>query len=435
MVKKNSTITCISAGVVIWTLCAATAVAEEPMPAEAEAAPGQRLAGKYIGFEPVVAADSAGRVVAAAIDQHSHRVLVWTSTDHGKTFALPQPTLAPPEALQHEADPLLQAVGGQFFLTLMAKQPKKRGTDGHLLNSADGGKTWKKMHMFPGGKGDVDRPICAFSPNGRRAAYFSAGRIEAMFSSDGGAMWVPAPSPVQPPDQGSNNPYSLTINDDGRTILSYIDRDCKLELAVTKDSGKTWRRHGFGSLTERGRSETPEKDAAGVTMWASGVALAQDGEGTVHALSARRVEKGDRVEVWYCNSKDGDSWSKPTQLSSSRAAIKAHPAIAAAGTRVHAIWLECEEGWCRVCYRGSLDGGKTWSEEITVSKPRRPSELMTAKGFRSFSGHYMGIAEDGRGGAHVVWGVMKPGLLKEGEGEIWHASIRLAGNLPDKTPR
>jgi hypothetical protein len=57
---------------------------------------------------------------------------------------------------------------------------------------------------------------------------------------------------------------------------------------------------------------------------------------------------------------------------------------------------------------------------------------MTEKGFRNFSGHYMGIAEDGRGVAHIVWGVMKRGLLKGGEGEIWHASLRLVGEVLEK---
>lgn len=434
MSKLNRFAALAVVGMAIGTVGEMVQAAENPNPVKVETTPAQRLMGEYIGFETVVAADREGRVVAAAIDQRTHRILVWTSSDRGKTFALPRPTLAPPEALQSEMDPTLQTVGGQFFLTLMANQPKKRGMDGYLLRSADGGKTWKKEHTFSGGKDDVDRPIVALSPDGRRAAYFCAGRIDAQFSSDGGRTWVRSPSPVQSPNQ-SSNPYCLAINDDGRTILSYIDRDRNLELAVTRDDGKTWRRHRFGSLTSRGSIDPPEVQTAGVTMWASGVALAQDGEGTVHALSAQRASKGNRVEVWFRSSKDGDSWSKPVQLSSSRAAIKALPAIAAAGTRVHAIWLECEEGWCRVCYRGSLDGGKTWSEPVTVSKPGRPSELMTEKGFRTFSGHYMGVADDGLGLAHVVWGVMKQGLTKAGEGEIWHASLRLVDTGPQKPAR
>ncbi len=179
--------------------------------------------------------------------------------------------------------------------------------------------------------------------------------------------------------------------------------------------------------------DPPEAEGIRETLWASGVALAQDGEGTVHALSAQRQDKGDQIDVWYRSSQDGDSWSKPVKLSSSRAAIKGFPAFTAAGTRVHAIWLECEEGWCRVCYRGTLDGGKTWSEPVTVSKPGRPSALMTERGFRTFSGHYMGVAEDGKGLAHIVWGVMKQGLIKAGEGEIWHASVRLVGTIQEQS--
>jgi len=125
------------------------------------------------------------------------------------------------------------------------------------------------------------------------------------------------------------------------------------------------------------------------------------------------------------------------QLSSSEATTKFYPAVAAAGTRVHAIWGECQDGWCRVCYRGSADGGKSWSSVINVSKPGRASDLMTDKGFRTFAGHYMGVADDARGAAHIVWGVQAPHhpLNQPGKGELWHASVRLVDEASDKLTR
>jgi len=58
---------------------------------------------------------------------------------------------------------------------------------------------------------------------------------------------------------------------------------------------------------------------------------------------------------------------------------------------------------------------------------------MAERGFRTFSGHYMGVAEDGQGLAHIVWGVMKQGLTKSGEGEIWQASVRLVGTIREQS--
>lgn len=45
----------------------------------------------------------------------------------------------------------------------------------------------------------------------------------------------------------------------------------------------------------------------------------------------------------------------------------------------------------------------------------------------------MGVAEDGQGLAHIVWGVMKQGLTKSGEGEIWQASVRLVGTIREQS--
>jgi hypothetical protein len=210
----------------------------------------------------------------------------------------------------------------------------------------------------------------------------------------------------------------------------------RLKLAFTRNGGKTWLAHDLGLQIERGATSA-EEEAAGVLMYASGAALALDGTGTVHALAAQPAGQGQLRHVWYRNSRDGDSWSKPMQLSSSGTAIKFYPAIAAAGTRVHAIWVECQDGWCQVCYRGSADGGKSWSSLIHVSKPGRASELMADKGFRTFAGHYLGVADDGRGGAHIVWGVTTPHqpLNQPGDGELWHAAVRLVDVASDKLTR
>jgi hypothetical protein len=359
---------------------------------------------------------------------------VWTSADKGKTFDLPRLVLPPEDKFTHQGDPCIQAVGpGRFFLTLMATRPSVGpGNYAYLLRSDDGGWTWKSRQKISADNFDVDRPIFAVSPNGRRAAAAFIGGgpapLQVLFSADGAATWTVAPTPLVRPKTGAN-PYAIVIDDTGRTIVSYsyIERKqmmYRLELGTTEDGGKTWQRHDLGRLADKNDS-TPQEEFAAVLMWATAAALARDGTGTVHALSAQRADKGDRIDVWYRASRDGKDWSKPVELSRSRAEVKAYPAMAASGQRVHAVWLVGEAGWCQVWYRGSIDGGKTWSDRVAVSRPGRATKLLTEKGFRSYSGHYMGIAEDGHGTAHAVWAVSEPGLPQSKQAEVWHTTVRL----------
>jgi photosystem II stability/assembly factor-like uncharacterized protein len=419
------------AGIALWFWCSIASAAEPGTP-KVQAAPGQRLPGEYFGFEPVVAADGAGQVVVAAIS--GREILVWTSADKGKTFGPPRHALPPGDKFTYQADPCIQAIGpGRFLLTQIASRPSvEPGMFTYLLRSDDGGRTWKSRQKISADKFDADRPIFAVSPNGRRAAAVFLGGgpspLQVVFSTDGAVTWTAAPTPLVRPKTGAN-PYAIVIDDTGRTIVSYIERKqmmLGLELGATEDGGKTWRPHDLGLLlTNERENSVPQEQSAEVQMWASGAALARDGAGTVHALSAQRADKEKRVDMWYRRSKDGKDWSKPIELSRSRAVVKVYPALAASGQRVHAIWLECAEGWCQVWYRGSSDGGKTWSDRVVVSRPGRATKLMTEKGFRSFSGHYMGIAEDGHGTAHIVWAVSEPGPPQGKQAEVWHTTVRL----------
>jgi hypothetical protein len=73
-----------------------------------------------------------------------------------------------------------------------------------------------------------------------------------------------------------------------------------------------------------------------------------------------------------------------------------------------------------------MDAGKKWSDRVALSKPGKATQLMTMKGFRTFSGHYFGVADDGRGTAHVVWAVA--GDQAKQRGEVWHTTVRLHRN-------
>jgi hypothetical protein len=408
--------------------------AAEARAPKVEARAAQRLGGKYSGFEPAVAADNDGHIVVTAMDGFTQRAVVWTSADAGKTFSSPHFPLPPPDERTRQGDLTVQSAGrGVFFLSLMAtRAPAEPGMFAYLLRSDDSGRTWKAARQLSAPRWDVDRPILAVSPNGRRAAVVfhgggGPGTLQVLFSSDGATTWTAAPVLLVGPKIGAN-PYSIVIDDQGRTIVGYEsirNQSYWLELGITEDGGKTWRHHDFGRLGAKIVEMDPQEEAAGVFGMFSGVALAQDGTATLHAMFARRGASGNQADVWYRRSTDAKAWSEPVRISSGRAPIKVFPALAASGTRVHAIWLECDDGWCRVCYRGSADSGKTWSELVTLSKPEQATSLVTQKGFRAFAGHYMGIAEDGRGTAHAVWAVSGGRGESAQPGEVWHASVQL----------
>jgi hypothetical protein len=423
-------------------------------PPTVAAGPARRLPGEYSGSEPVVAADGEGRVVVAAIDTltRESRIITWASADGGRTFGPPRARLADG---RHQGDPWIHAAGpARFLLSFMGTRGRSQAVRGHLLRSEDGGQAWKSTGDFGSGPATVDRPVFAVSPNGRRVAavsFWSGGLddppVNVRFSADGAATWAPVAwgrPPLEPPG-ASCLPTGVAIDDAGRTVVGYratngtraaSEQIYLLRLGVTTDGGRTWRRHDLGRLTDR--SASPAEEAANIYLEASQVGLAQGAAGAIHVLTAQKAEKANRADLWYRRSADGETWAEPRELSGNRAALKGYPAVTAAGERVHAVWLEYADGWCQVCYRGSADGGNTWSARTVVSVPREATTLMTEKGFRSFAGHYLGVAEDGRGTAHVVWAVgelTEPGGPVK-RGEVWHAAIRLGGiGQPDRPGR
>src|SRR5438046_6509666 len=102
----------VLSGIVIWNACGRAPAADEHNTIRAVVSPAQRLPGNRVGFEPVVAADGDGRVVAVASSFQGQGLLVWRSEDSGKTFASPQPAIVPENAVLHQGDPPLRAVGG-----------------------------------------------------------------------------------------------------------------------------------------------------------------------------------------------------------------------------------------------------------------------------------------------------------------------------------
>jgi hypothetical protein len=299
--------------------------------------------------------------------------------------------------------------------------------------SEDGGQTWKEEQVLQ--RVSADNTVLAISPSGSRLAVaFIKGPLAAVLRSDDrGEHWQKIPRILA---GGAVTPTAwisgLVVNDDGAIVAAWALRGAstfspedpksahKLVVSTTKDAGKTWKDLQLASYAD---SQVIPRGLEPGWIWASArVGLALDGAGAAHALYCYPAGDKKDYRLLYRRSTDLQTWSDPVSLSSGDADnFRGFPAIAAAGDRVHVTWMEGLGGLFNVWYRGSIDGGKHWSKPLRLSLPERPTDLLTARGFKEPGGHYMSLAEDGRGTAHAAWGVGQG----NSSGEIWHCAIRL----------
>jgi hypothetical protein len=402
------------------------------------AEPAQKLPGDGDGFEPTVAADGDGRVVVAAIQRrlgistptstrHRHRIITWHSADGGTTWSPPQQVQPRPDDCGAQNDPWLQTDGrGRFYLAYLAAgpfpaDPKKDAEVSAVVQpSADGGKTWQAPHeAWKGALLEPDKTVLARSPDGRRLvlAWLSRGGAlsglqHLQQSTDDGKTWAMLPSPPIAQGARPGHPSGLVVTDRGTLALGCVTvlGTRTHQVVVAADGGKTWAVHRW--------------EPAGPGQPTGSVALALDGAQTFHAVSVRAAAAGAPAGVLHRHSADGLTWSGPSLMTEAEAGVDLQfPVLAAADTRLHAAWLERRGKWADVWYRASRDGGKTWSPRLLLSRAAQPTGALTERGFRHFAGHYMSIAEDGRGTAHVVWGARHDDQTL---GEIWHARVRAA---------
>jgi dipeptidyl aminopeptidase/acylaminoacyl peptidase len=402
---------------------------EVPAPA---VTPARRLPGRYAGFEPSVAAHPGGRVLVAAMDYSGNKpndsrasLIAWRSGDRGATWSEPRSI---GNERDQRADVWLQADprGGFLAAYLQAQGRAEAGLPCKAVfqRSEDGGETWKEARVL--GR-DADRTVLAMSPSGRHlaVAFVKGGLAVVLRSEDRGEHWQKVPRGVVDRTRAMSG---LGVNDDGAiaaawTVESAIrgldDRPHwvrKLVVTTTKDDGGTWKDVQLGSYTDSQVGGPFGGDG-------EGLALALDGSGVAHAVHCYPAGHKKDYRLLYRRSTDLQTWSDPVPLSSGDVDdVRGFPAIAAASSRVHVTWMEQSGGIVNVWYRGSIDGGLHWSKPLRLSRPEQPTDLLTAAGFKSPGGHYMSIAEDGRGTSHAAWGVVAAG---QPGGEIWHCAVRL----------
>jgi hypothetical protein len=129
----------------------------------------------------------------------------------------------------------------------------------------------------------------------------------------------------------------------------------------------------------------------------------------------------------------GRSWSKPQVVSaaprprSGDLADHDFPMIAASGAgRVCVVWVDDRRGALDVWARCSSDAGETWGPDILFSDRSNGAAYKSGVGFKTFYGHYGGVAIDSSDRLHAAFGEGEPEYRT---GAVWFNSIDLADAL------
>jgi hypothetical protein len=228
-------------------------------------------------------------------------------------------------------------------------------------------------------------------------------------SADRGGNWEQLPGPL-----GDTHaiPFSAVVDDAGRVAVSLVAEGggSWSFVCTTADRGRTWSEFELVAGLQPDRPHPFNGERFPV--------LAAGGDGSLHAAYVGAGAKG----LFVRTSRDWKAWADPVRLTEGDVAEVRMPAVAARGPLVHVTWLERRGGRWQAYYRGSRDGGRSWSDKVLLSVPHAGSQLVGDDGFdRVSDDDQTSVTDDGSGTAHAVWVVRG---RRPGAGVVWHAVVR-----------
>lgn len=370
--------------------------------------------------KPVVAADGQGNVVIAAHGFYrkkgrSSDILVWRSANRGASWERPENITQMANKGELNFDPWLETDRrGHFYLV------HALFSDGRPLvhRSKDFAMSWSKPLPIPWKT--CDRPVLGISPNGKQIVVAAAmaelvsgvstdprngddpdlpskmrARIRnydgVFVSMDHGEHWEKWTSPL-----GSEHaiPFAVVVSDAGKVAASWIAEhdDSRSVVSVSDDRGRTWTNNTLVKSLQPDRTHRFDGQRFPV--------LAQDGSGNLHVAYVADVAR----KLMVRQSGDWENWEEPVCLSSDDAEEVRMTAIDGCGPMVHITWMERRGDIWQAYYRGSRDGGKSWSPPLCLSKRLLLSDGISADGFNIYADDdQSSVRDDGRGRVHAVW--------------------------------
>lgn len=384
-------------------------------------------------WEPSVAADGFGHayvlypqyglVPGCARCPLPSMVLV-VSEDNGASWQAPR-AITPPDSGQY--DPQI-VVDPADHRTVYAAWLQNKKTDMVVAKSVDFGQSWS---IVIAGRGvtDADKPVLAVRGEDVYVGFSRARKILVAASHDGGVTFQSVN--VHPrADLVRALAGGATVDPSGSVFLAWAgytrgslaNGRTSLYISRSFDGGLNW------TTTLMDTSAAPPGCAAYHCergYLGAQITTASDAAGTVYALwNAGTVDKSPERIYFASSITSGDTWSSRVNISSMPTGVEhAFPALAAgADGDVRIAWMDTRHSphWNTI-YRGSTNGGATWSPEQILSGHVPGYRYVRPAGFNFPFGDYFGLTIDAHGHTLAVWG---EGWNFRSPGSIWFSRER-----------
>jgi hypothetical protein len=301
-----------------------------------------------------------------------------------------------------------------------------------VARSADFGRTWN-FSVAERGAEDADKPVLAVHGSDVYVGFNQEEKFFVAASHDGGQLFTRVQvNPSAGP--GWSLAGGATVDPAGNVYFGWTayarhqmsSRAVNIYFSRSADGGRSW---NTTLLDVSGAPPDCEADGCEAAFLGPQVALTSDAAGTLYAAWNAGTTNGGSEHIYFSSSTTaGMSWSARAQVSAGRSLQSGFPAITAgvAGD-VRVAWMEARatgvasEALWNTFYRSSTNGGATWTEEVQLSGAVRGYDYIAPTGFRFPFGDYFGIATDGQGITHAVWG---EGRNYKSPGSIWYTSGR-----------
>jgi hypothetical protein len=391
-------------------------------------------------WEPAIAADGRGHVYVlypqyGAVPDcptcTAPSVALVVSNDNGVTWQ-PSKALEPFPTGQFDPQIVVDPVDRQ---TVYASWMQNSKRDIVVARSLDFGQSWS-YSLAERGREDTDKPVLAVRGADVYVGFNHEERFLVAASHDAGQTF----SMVQVnsnPAPGWSLAGGATVDAAGNVYFGWTayarhempTRPVSVYVSSSHDGGRTW-----GTLLLDVSSAPPDCAAQSCETGFLGpqIALASDAAGAIYALWNAGSVNGGPEHIYFSSSTSaGASWTERTVVSNAANGVEhAFPAIAAgASGDVRVAWMDARateaghpnRGLWNTYYRTSTNGGATWNAETRLSGPVPDYDYILPRGFRFPFGDYFGLAIDGDGVTHAVWG---EGRDYRSPGSIWYTHGR-----------
>ena len=388
-------------------------------------------------WEPSIAADRFGHVymlyaqytgVPGCEDCSNPSQVIQISSDHGTTWGSPT-VLYQDGAIaggQWDSQIAVDPIDGK---TVYASFMQNNKSDIIVAKSTNFGATWDFVTADSTNSG-TDKPILAVRGQDVYVVYNHSQTIWSANSHDGGQTFTEVKV-----NQNGKLGWSLagggTVTPNGNVFFAWAGYEgsggakAKVNLFISKstDGGATW----TTKLIDV--SSSPPDCSEFLCGWAflgAQMVMTSDSAGNIYLLwNAGTTPKGPE-RIYFAKSTDsGNTYSARVDVSTAPAGTHHNfPAIAAAGNGdVRISWMDARaanggmDRW-NVYFRGSTNGGSSWSSEVDLSTYVSGYSYIFADGFRFPFGDYYEMDVDEQGVNHLIFG---EALNYDTPGSIWYA--------------